>query len=429
MEAAWSGVLVGAATVLLGFLALVLLWGSRAAGPTTDAAAARAETAKAVAPKKGVTHHKAAPRAPLAAHHEHHPLCINTLKGHGDAVRGLAFTSDGRGLATACADGCVRVFKLEDLYAKSFKFLRINLPPGEIPVGVAFGEGASELVVGAQSSSGATLSLYGQGSGTAAAQAREQGKLPPPEVKWAKSRVHADKGILTLHGAAATAGSGDGTAVVASCSEGTDIALFHVADGRAVGRVDTSQLQNHMASLSPDGRFLAAAAFTADVKVWELVLTKDGAVRDVAKVMQLKGHKGAVYWLSFTDDSKRIVTSSKDGTIKVWNIDVRYQLDEDPRCLATFPCGLPAVGKAPPHYDRIAVAPGGALLAAAAGHTLHWLDLRTGAVLERAEHAHEGEISCLAWAPQPRGALILATGSTDKKVKLWKAPPVDGESK
>ena len=81
-------------------------------------------------------------------------------------------------------------------------------------------QGASELVVGAQSSSGATLSLYGQGSGTAAAQAREQGKLPPPEVKWAKSRVHADKGILTLHGAAATAGSGDGTAVVASCSEG-----------------------------------------------------------------------------------------------------------------------------------------------------------------------------------------------------------------
>jgi hypothetical protein len=32
--------------------------------------------------------------------------------------------------------------------------------------------------------------------------------------------------------------------------------------------VDTNQLKNTMAALSPNGRFLAAAAFTADVKVW-----------------------------------------------------------------------------------------------------------------------------------------------------------------
>jgi WD40 repeat protein len=217
--------------------------------------------------------------------------------------------------------------------------------------------------------------------------------------------------------------------VVASCSEGTDIKLFHAADGKSVGAVDTSQLQNHMAALSPDGRFLAAAAFTADVKVWELVYSRDGAVKEVPKVMQLKGHKGAVYWLSFTDDSKRIVTSSKDGTIKVWNIDVRYHLDEDPKCLHTFPCGLPPIGKTPPHYDRIAVAPGAAILAAAAGSTLHWVDLKTGEVLEKAENAHEGEITCLAWAPQARGPLILATGSTDRKVKLWKHPVVEGTSK
>jgi hypothetical protein len=70
---------------------------------------------------------------------------------------------------------------------------------------------------------------------------------------------------------------------------------------------------------------------------------------------------------------------------------VRYHLDEDPKCLHTFPCGLPPMGKTPPHYDRIAVAPGAAILAAAAGSTLHWVDLKTGAVLEKAENAHEGE--------------------------------------
>jgi hypothetical protein len=31
--------------------------------------------------------------------------------------------------------------------------------------------------------------------------------------------------------------------------------------------VDTNQLKNNMATISPNGRFIAAAAFTADVKV------------------------------------------------------------------------------------------------------------------------------------------------------------------
>lgn len=34
-----------------------------------------------------------------------------------------------------------------------------------------------------------------------------------------------------------------------------------------MGDVDTNQLKNTMATLSPNGRFIAAAAFTADVKV------------------------------------------------------------------------------------------------------------------------------------------------------------------
>ena len=46
-----------------------------------------------------------------------------------------------------------------------------------------------------------------------------------------------------------------------------------------------------MAAMSPDGRFLAAAAFTADVKIWEVVCAKGGGVQGVDRVMQLKGHK------------------------------------------------------------------------------------------------------------------------------------------
>jgi len=88
-----------------------------------------------------------------------------------------------------------------------------------------------------------------------------------------------------------------------------------------LGTVDTNQLKNNMADISPNGRFIAAAAFTADVKVWEIVYSKDSSVKEVNKAMQLKGHKSAVTCLCFAPNSEQIITASKDGSIRVWNIN------------------------------------------------------------------------------------------------------------
>ncbi len=51
------------------------------------------------------------------------------------------------------------------------------------------------------------------------------------------------------------------------------------------------------------------------------------------KVMELKGHKSQVMCVSLSADGKRAVTASKDGTLRVWNIDVRYAQQEDPKTL------------------------------------------------------------------------------------------------
>ena len=50
-------------------------------------------------------------------------------------------------------------------------------------------------------------------------------------------------------------------------SAATDIKVWHGKSGKELGTVDTNQLKNNMADISPNGRFIAAAAFTADVKV------------------------------------------------------------------------------------------------------------------------------------------------------------------
>ncbi|CAL0304650.1 unnamed protein product [Lupinus luteus] len=354
----------------------------------------------------------------------HHPLDLNTLKGHGDAVTGICFSPDGRNLATACADGIVRVFKLEDASSKSFKFFRINLPAGGHPTAVAFSDDASSIVVASHTLSGSSLYMYGEDKSS---ENKPQTKLPLPEIKWENHKVHDKKTIITMFGAKASYGSADRSTIIASCSEGTDIILWHGKTGKSVGHVDTNQLKNNMAAISPNGRFIAAAAFTADVKVWEIVYAKDGSAKEVSNVMQLKGHKSAVSWLCFTPNSEQIITASKDGSLRIWNINVRYHLDEDPKTLKVFPIPLHDSAGTTLHYDRLSISPDGKVLAATHGSTLQWLCAETGKVLDTAEKAHDVDIACISWAPKaiPTGndqVSVLATASADKKVKLWACP-------
>nr|KJB22318.1 hypothetical protein B456_004G040800 [Gossypium raimondii] len=358
----------------------------------------------------------------------HHPLDLNTLKGHADSVTGMCFSSDGRNLATACADGVVRVFKLDDASSKSFKFLRINVPLGGHAVAVAFADDSSSVVVASQTVTGCSLYMYGEENPKkGSTDSNQQSKLPLPQVKWEHHKIHDKQAILTLTRATASYGTGDGSTIIASCSEGTDILLWHGRTGKVLGHVDTNQLKNTMATISPNGRFLAAAAFTADI--WEIVYAKDGSVKEVLNVMQLKGHKSAVTWLCFSPNSEQIITTSKDGSIRVWNINVRYHLSEDPKTLKVFPIPFHDSSGSALHYDRLSLSPDGKILAATRGPTLQWLCLETGKVLDAAEKAHDGDITWITWCPKtmPLGneqVVILATASVDKKVKLWAAPSV-----
>ncbi|CAH9096531.1 unnamed protein product [Cuscuta europaea] len=371
------------------------------------------------------THHHAP--ADKESSKRHHTLDLNTLKGHGDSVTGICFSSDASSLATACADGAVRVFKLDDASSKSFKFLRINLPAGVQTSSIAYADENSSIVVACQAFSGSSLYMYGEDKPKGDAGATQQSKLPLPEIKWESHKVHDQRAIITLFSSVATYGNADGSSIVVSCSEGTDILIVHGKTGNVLGRLDTNQLKNNMATISPNGRFVAAAAFTADVKVWEIIYSKDGLVKEVKKVMQLKGHKSAVTWLCFTPNSDQIITASKDGFIRVWNINVRYHLDEDPKTLKVVPIPLHDAKGVTLHYDRMCLSPDGNILAVTHGSTLQWLHPGTGKVLDSAEKAHDGIITDMAWSPRMISAgdkkeWILATSSTDKKVKLWAAP-------
>jgi WD40 repeat protein len=88
-------------------------------------------------------------------------------------------------------------------------------------------------------------------------------------------------------------------------------------------------VQNFTLATSPDGRFVSVGAFTAEIKIWEVKFSREGAYYDTEMVMALKGHSSQVKCVGFSSDCTKAYTASLDGTLGIWNIDVRYQLKED----------------------------------------------------------------------------------------------------
>ncbi|PSC75857.1 Transducin beta 2 [Micractinium conductrix] len=337
------------------------------------------------------------------AKHATSKLFITGLKGHTAEVTGLAWSPDGTQLATACDDRTVRLFNLSDPTAKNIPFKRKELRVGVQDV--AFGDDDAHVAV------------QTKGLVSAAGLMMLDFRPKEPQEEWAVEGVHANKlPGLCLAGASTSKG---GYGVLASCSTKTDLRVYSSA-GRLLGSMDTGGLNNYMATISRDGRWVAAGTFTSDVKVYEVTFDRLGAFTGVKSAMSLKGHKSKVFCLDFSPDLTKAVTASGDGLLKVWNINVRYHMDEDPKVLLSTGLSL-LPGKC---YSRLAWGPD--YIAAVCGTTLHFLDPRTGEVVERVEDAHDAAITSLEWSssklrgPQGVGS-VLATGGLDGRVRLWAA--------
>lgn len=74
------------------------------------------------------------------------------------------------------------------------------------------------------------------------------------------------------------------------------------------------KLVNHVA-FSPDGRYVASASFDNSLKLWNGL---DGKF-----IASLRGHVAAVYQCAWSADSRLLVSCSKDTTLKIWDVKAR----------------------------------------------------------------------------------------------------------
>jgi len=68
---------------------------------------------------------------------------------------------------------------------------------------------------------------------------------------------------------------------------------------------------------------------------WKSKLIKTVLLK-VYQKLELKGHRQSISSLGFNNATDKVATISKDNSIKIWNINVNYEMSEDPKCIQTI---------------------------------------------------------------------------------------------
>ena len=278
---------------------------------------------------------------------------------HGGPVSAVAFSPDGKWLATASDDGTARV--MEAATGKEVS----RLTHGGPVYAVAFSPDGKWVATGGEDGIVQVIK---------ASTGKEVSRLAHVGRVWA------------------LAFSSDGK-WVATASEDTTARVMEAATGKEVSRL-THGGPVYAVAFSLDGTWLATASHDGTARVIETSTEKE--------VSRLT-HGGPVYAVAFSSDGKRVATGSEDGTARVMEAATGREVSR---------VALPGIVR------MVTFSPDGTWLATGSLSGVgRVLDVGTGKEVFRDYHGG-GSVNAVAFSPDGK---LLATAAMDKTVRVMEA--------